>query len=221
MRKDPFGTYGYINAVFFFYTRRIVVYDKEPQMHPTLSSTVHYFRYPGAEAQAAIVAHVNDDGTFNLAVFDHNGNPEPRPACVPFLGYGISIAAGHYCRDQYEGPEPMSLRTGDRLDGTGLQQGETSFANENTGFGGVFAPPVLTDVIDTPVQTEAMVGQGGTFDGAGASGDFDSSDYPKHVSSDLVNASIKSELAAAPSYDSSPSETQPSSFSSSDSSSSD
>lgn len=215
-------------------------------IHPTVGRVVHFYRYFGAEVQAALIAHVNDDGTVNLAVFDHHGNPEPRPSNVMLVQEGQNPCADvQFCTWMpYQlGQAAKTEALEAQLKPINSMSDVTTFASETQmNFGGVFAQsngivepiPTLLDVVDTPVPAEAMTGHGGMFDGGGASGDFDSSDYLKHVSSDLANASIKSELVeqgkpafdgtpvayAAASYDSRPSETQPSSYSDSSSSSS-
>jgi hypothetical protein len=222
----------------------VLNHHKEPQMiQPTIGRVVHYFRHPGAEAQAALIANVNQDGTVNLAIFDHNGNPEARAPFIPLLQEGETIAAGHYCRwmpyqlGQAAKTEAMEARLvgGTYGQATGLRTGEVSFQNENTGFGGVFAAVPVADPI--PVLNE-VVDQGGTLDGGGASGDWaadcangaGSNLQPTeaaleeakagYADSSLSTLSAESEkqmvqVMAVPTYDSSPSSSEPSSSSSS------
>jgi hypothetical protein len=201
----------------------VLNHHKEPQMiQPTVGRVVHYFRDRDSEEQVALIAHVNQDGTVNLAVFDHNGSPEPRSACIPLVQEGEALPLqGHYCRwmpyqlGQAAKTEAMEARVSDQAY-AGLRTGEVSFQNENTGFGGVFAAPPVADPI--PVLTE-VVGQGGTFDGGGASGDW-LNPIPAEQPDWIKNA-VQPDPTPAPAQDASPSSSEPSySSSSSDSSSS-
>jgi len=219
-------------------------YLKETHMiQPTVGRVVHYYRDRDSEVQVALIAHVNEDGTVNLAVFDHHGNPEPRPGRVMLVQEGNPVPVGHHCTWMpYQLGQAAKTQQLERRYGAG---DVTTFASETQmNFGGVFAQskgivdPLPVD--DTPVPVEAM---GGEFDGGGASGDWKSMPgYEKFDGlafeaadvgslSGLVSISSISELDrarghestpvanAAPSYDARPSSSEPS-YSSSDSSSS-
>jgi hypothetical protein len=69
---------------------------------PTVGRVVWYYppgRTPPQQPQAAIVAHVWSDTCVNLAIFDDNGQPVPKPpTSVLLVQEGAEVpSGGHYC----------------------------------------------------------------------------------------------------------------------------
>ena len=73
--------------------------DKKPKpgRKPKVGESVHYFANPSADARAAIVTHVHDAKTVNLAIFKESGRPMGGPpTSIPLLGAGDK-AEGYHC----------------------------------------------------------------------------------------------------------------------------
>jgi len=137
-------------------------------IQPTVGRVVWYYRYPGAEAQAALVSYVHDDRCVNLAVFDHNGNPEPTAPYVPLLqGDEAGQLAGRQCSWMPFQIGQAAKTEAVQAAASKLPDATVTFASESQmSFGGVFArsngivTPAPTEVTDTPVSAAAADGQG-------------------------------------------------------------
>ena len=88
---------------------------------PTVGRIVHYFPFPGAPAQAAIIAGVHGDRMVNLGLFDVNGmtapatsihlrqpeDPEQTGSWCEWMPYQVKKATGSESGEEAAGTEPI------------------------------------------------------------------------------------------------------------------
>lgn len=133
-------------------------------IQPTIGRSLHFylanntagFAGRGGEKFAAILAGVNENGTINVCVFDHNGQPFPKQG-LRLVQEGDDVPPGDYlCWMPFQVSQvPASAALVARIDGleaavTLLQ--ERAIAGQSPSLGlGIEHPPV-----ETPVEQEGQ-----------------------------------------------------------------
>ncbi len=66
---------------------------------PTVGRVLLYYRRPGTEPQAAMIAKVWSDAVVNLMIVNEDGSTMPNPpTSIPLVQEGEPLPAGQHCR---------------------------------------------------------------------------------------------------------------------------
>lgn len=132
---------------------------------PTVGRHVHFFIKTGADAQAAIITHVHNEGILNLGIFEASGKPMAGPpTSIPLVQPGEEDPKqGFFCKWMpYQAEQAEAEQGGDDETGSGAEPvsdgGTEGGAGDAAGDGG---KPTPTDEEPRSSEPDTAGQQGG------------------------------------------------------------